>query len=146
MKKLFLILLATLFAASGCAGLRSSEAGYAARLEPLRGVHIDDLVMSWGPPDAEHTFEDGRKMYAFVESKAVTIQHFGPTSVRLQRHYGRSFYRDATMLGLEVREYRCETRFITDKDGRIMEWTFQGNACRATPPEPAARAEHRRNN
>lgn len=133
MKNLLLFLL---ILAIGCAGKSSTEAGYQARLEELRGVHIDEVVMAWGPPDGEFTFEDGRKMYAFVDSRQVSYQHVGPATVRMRRVYGPRFYNNYPVHRIETREYFCETRFIADKEGRIQEWNFRGNACKALPPQP----------
>lgn len=129
-----LIIALSAFLLSGCAAMRANEAGYQARLESMRGAHIDQLVMAWGPPDAEYTFDDGRKMYAFVNSKMYLTPQVRPGFVGMGRFYGRHAG-DFFDQEMETRHLYCETRFITDKEGRIMEWNFKGNACRAIPPE-----------
>lgn len=135
MKKILLILVAASVLLSGCAAMRANSAGYEARLQALKGTHIDQVVLAWGPPDAEYTFEDGRRMYAFVTSKTYLTPRIQPT-LMMNRFYGG--YGDDEM---EMKHLYCETRLITDKEGKIAEWTFKGNACKAVPPELEAQAD-----
>lgn len=130
--KIPLVAIAAVLLLGGCASMKSSAAGYQARLETLRGVHIDEVVLAWGPPDGEFTFEDGRRMYAFVSSRLVSAPRMTPGFLGLGRFYGRGFYDDWPPM--ETRHYFCETRLITDKDYRVIDWNFRGNACRAVPP------------
>jgi hypothetical protein len=134
MKFLFLSMTFAAFLLSGCAYMRANEAGYQARLEAMKGTHIDQLVMAWGPPDAEFTFEDGRKMYAFVTSKMFLTPRIRPGFVGMSRFYGQRFGSHFEDEEMEMKHLFCETHIITDKEGLIMEWKFKGNACRAVPP------------
>ncbi len=92
--KIPLVVLAAALLLGGCTAMKSSAAGYQARLESMRGAHIDEVVMAWGPPDAEFTFEDGRRMYSFVSSRLVSTPRMTPGFVGLSRFYGRRYYED----------------------------------------------------
>lgn len=128
MGKKSLAVAAMAFMLAGCGGLSATQAGYEAKLEGLKGHHIDEVVMEWGPPSGEYTFADGRRMYSFTRSRLVVVP--------------RPFYDD---ISDELRHLYCETRLITDKDGRVASWEYRGNSCRAVPPDqttkgaPAAR-------
>ncbi len=128
-------LLAAIFLVCGCSS-RATVQGYEERLATLRGAHIDQVVMDWGPPDGQFTFEDGRRMYAFVSSRLVSVPVPAPGFMGMRRHYRRFYDDDLGRFDMELREYVCETRFITDKEGRITEWTFRGNACKARAVGP----------
>ncbi len=135
MKVPLVVVVAAVILLGGCASMKSSAAGYQARLEALKGAHIDEVVLAWGPPDGEFTFGDGRRMYAFVSSRLVSAPRMTPGFLGLGRFYGRDAYDNWPPM--ETRHYFCETRLITGKDGRVIDWNFRGNACRAIPP-----AEH----
>ncbi|UQZ88084.1 hypothetical protein C4J81_02195 [Deltaproteobacteria bacterium Smac51] len=134
MKRLLLVVAAVILL-GGCGGIKATEAGYQARMESLKGVNIDEVVMAWGPPDGEFTFEDGRRMYSFVKTRVVTVQRMAPAFVARRRFGPRYDDGDWPYMVNEMRRYYCETRLITDSQRRIMEWDFNGNACRAVPPE-----------
>jgi hypothetical protein len=61
MRKMFLILTLALFM-SACA----STANYEAKLNTWRGVDINNLINSWGPPSNEYTMPNGDIMYTWL--------------------------------------------------------------------------------
>lgn len=138
--KIMLAVLAVMLAASGCAP-RATESAYRNMLESYRGRHIDSLVAAWGPAQGHHTFADGRKLYSFVRNRREYVEPLNPG---LGFGLG-GFYRHGFIGGYyypersRIREYSCETRVITDRRGRIISLSYQGNNCRAIPPDPGRR-------
>ncbi len=133
-----LIALSLTLCLAGC-GPKASFDGYRQMMESWRGRHIDQLVEHWGPPQGQYTFDDGRKMYSFTERWRVEAAPVLVPSVGLgwsRRHfYGGYGLGLGGWSGATVREMYCETRVITDRKGLIKEFAFQGNSCRALPPQ-----------
>ena len=69
--------LALLLATAGCALPTTQK--YEAKLEPLIGQPVDELVMAWGPPQGNFTLSDGRTMIEYTRSEALVSR--GGTSV-----------------------------------------------------------------
>lgn len=139
-KILLLAMLMVMLAAFGCAP-RATESAYRNMLESYRGQHIDSLVAAWGPAEARHTFADGRQLYSFVRNRREYVE---PLSASIGFGLG-GFYRHGFFGGYyhpersRVREYSCETRVTTDRKGRIIDLSYQGNNCLAMPPETGRR-------
>ena len=81
-----------LFLAS-CAAFKADEI-----TESWKGRHIDDLILSWGPPAAMHEVDDGRKTATFSHSRVISAT-----------------------------QYYCNVTFATDASGAITTATVDGN-------------------
>lgn len=131
-----LAVLMVMLAASGCAS-RATESAYRNMLESYRGQHIDSLVAIWGPAQGHHTFADGRQLYSFVRNRREYVEPMNPS---IGFGWG-GFYRHGFFGGYyspersRIREYSCETKVTTDRRGRIIDLTYQGNTCRAVSPD-----------
>ncbi|MDR1044388.1 MAG: hypothetical protein LBP33_04615 [Candidatus Adiutrix sp.] len=143
MKKIGLAVILGLLLAVGC-GPRATESAYRGLLESYRGRHIDRLVELWGPPQASHTFADGQKLYSFSRTR----RQYGSVQPVIGLGFGRRhvFGFGAYSPGGEayVRDYSCETRVNTDRQGVILGFSYRGNDClaleEAGPPAGASEA------
>lgn len=140
---MLLAALMAMLAASGC-GPRATESAYRNMLESYRGQHIDSLVAAWGPAQGRHTFADGRQMYSFVRNRREYVEPVNP-GIGLGFGLGWGFSRHGFIGGYyspdrsRIREYSCETTVTTDRKGRIIDLSYQGNNCRALPPDQGRR-------
>ena len=108
---------AVALAVSGCA---STEA-YERMLDDWKGKHVDRLVDAWGPPNATHTFEDGRRTVQYTER---TTRFIPPVSAGNPYLLGNGLAFPG-----QVRELVCVTSFDIGLDGIIRAWKWRGNAC-----------------
>ncbi len=99
-------------------------------LQSFVGRHVDQLVVAWGPPQASHTFKDGRRIVRYFRSETVHI----PETRSMRRSaasasgLGSVFTSPAHNLS-----YSCRTTFDVDASGTIAAWKREGNDCRARP-------------
>ena len=141
-----LIALVVIFA--GCA----TTANYEKILNTWMGTHVDNLISSWGPPQGSFKLSDGSMVVEYVNSRNVqmggytytvpqTTYHSGTTSVY---GYGGSAYGNysgtsTTYVQQQTPTYNvnlfCKTRFTVNPQGIITRWSWQGNNCKALPPE-----------
>ena len=132
-------LIVAMLLAGGC-GPKATVAGYREILEHYRGGHIDQLVADWGAPKGQHVYADGRKEYLF--SREYRQDYSEPIYPSIgfglgyggYRHFGvggAAFYPRTVSTHYSV----CETRVITDKRGKILEYYFRGDACQAVPSQ-----------
>ena len=139
MKRIVIVTALCFLMLAGC-GPKVTEKGFRTQLENYRGQHIDTLVTSWGPPQGNHTYEDGTREYIFKQSQyaesSQPVIGVGIGGV-FGRHFGIGGYTGFPVGGGTVTASHCETRVTTDRKGIINGVSFQGEACRA--PEPAAR-------
>ena len=107
------ILLLIVFFIDSCA----TTANYNKIVNSWNGANINSLITSWGPPSSVYTMPDGDKMYTwlYISNSLVTT------------NYNQWLNR------LETRQiqYWCKTTFITNENDIIINWRFEGNACRA---------------
>lgn len=129
-----LVILASL-AAAGC-GPKATVGGYRELLDYYQGEHIDKLVADWGAPKSSYVYADGRKEYLFL--REYRQEYAG----NVYPSIGFGYHRHWSSFGLggiyypqtvSTRYSFCETRAITDKKGKILEYYFRGDACRALP-------------
>jgi hypothetical protein len=148
------ILISTVLA--GCA----TTAGYEAVLQTWIGDSSDHLVSVWGIPAREYQQSNGGKVMEYDRSgqyvmpgvttyQPVTTYNNGTVSA-----YGSGGgYVNGTYNGTSttyvphtsdptVIPLSCVTRFTADSSGRITNWAWQGNTCRATAPKQPTTASH----
>lgn len=123
--------LALLLATAGCALPTTQK--YEAKLEPLIGQPVDELVMAWGPPQGNFTLSDGRTMIEYTRSEALVSR--GGTSVGIGgwshgpsvgTGVSASFPLDG---GYSGKGRYCRTRFIVSMERIVQAWSWEGNAC-----------------
>jgi len=51
-------------------------ASWQATVDAWKGRKLDDLILSWGPPEKIHEFDDGRKAVLFAHSRAVKATQY----------------------------------------------------------------------
>lgn len=113
----------------------ATQAKYEAMLETWVGKHVDELVLSWGPPQGAFDLSDGRKIIEYREER--TIQMSGRTYTTSNTTYGlrpqdnRTTYSTHTTPGHGI-DLSCKTRFTISKNGIIAKWSTEGNDCTAS--------------
>jgi hypothetical protein len=146
-----LILTTILILVAGCA----TTAGYEAILNTWLGENSDHLVSVWGPPDSEYALRDGGKVLMYAHARTIMLPGF--TTYQAQTTYtsgtvsamGTGGYAQGTYNGTSTTyvpqttaptpiEMSCTTRFSTDASGRIVNWAWQGNACKGRAPKQEA--------
>ena len=137
---------------SGCA----TTSGYEAVLETWGGDTTDHLVSVWGAPDQVYPLTNGGKVLQYTRSSQVVlpgittyqpvttytsgdVTAFGPAGTATGSYDGTSTTYVPHTSEPTVIPQQCTTRFTADATGRIVQWAWQGNACRAVaPPKRAA--------
>jgi hypothetical protein len=112
MKQLSLITLITLIISS-CA----TTANYTEIVKSWQGSDINRLISSWGPPSDVYTMPNGNKMYTWLYTNNSLVT----------TNYNQWLNR------LETRQvqYWCKTTFTANKNDIIIDWRWEGNACRS---------------
>lgn len=131
------LLLMVILLTGGC-GPKATVGGYREVLDYYRGEHIDKLVTDWGAPKSSYVYADGRKEYLFLrEYRQDYVEPVYP-SIGFGYHRRWSHFGIGGMYyprAVSTRHSFCETRAITDKKGKIIEYYFRGDACRAVPSQ-----------
>jgi len=140
------ILLAML---AGCA----TTAGYEALLQTWVGDSTDHLVSSWGVPQQEYRQNGGGTVLQYSRSGQIVLP--GMTTYQAQTSYTNGSVSAVGSNGNMVNgtydgttttyvphtsdptviATRCVTRFTADARGRITNWAWEGNSCRAVAPK-----------
>lgn len=123
-----ILLLLALALAGGCA----TTANYERILNTWLGDTEEHLVDSWGVP--QRVYKSGANKY-LVYKRGGTVFIPGTSPTYHTTVIGNQAY--TTAVGGSspgFRQYWCETTFKV-KDGRIINWTWEGNACAAYPPK-----------
>ncbi len=135
----------------GCKTTGYDTASYGTTLDTWIGVHLDNLIVSRGPPDRTFALSDGRQVFAYYdESTALRPDHnnfieqscgtptYNTTGTILPRGYCYRYDSTTTAIaglcfnsGLNYQRVTqtCETRFVIDRDGRIEGWAYEGAGC-----------------
>jgi hypothetical protein len=122
MKKLLIIAIAAL-TLSGCA----THGQYIERMDAHKGLHIDTVVRSFGPPHRVHNFENGQASYEWID--------YGESgSVSIPLTFGNSYY-PATYMNFPYSSY-CSTIFYANEMGFTTNYTWSGNGCTWYEPGP----------
>lgn len=120
---------------TGCSTYGSTQ-GYMSLLDRYYGLHIDQMVTAWGPPQGEYVYADGRRLYTFVEKRKVSAP-YGRPYFGFGSGFGSWGYGGIQMYPYsETREYFCRTLVETDRKGKITGYKFNGNGCLAKTQDP----------
>lgn len=122
---------ALLLAVAGCALPTTQK--YEAKLEPLIGMPVDDLVLKWGPPQSSFTMGDGRTVIEYSKSELVASgggTSFGIGGGSRGPSIGTGVSTSFPVRGGSYGEGRhCKTRFIVSKERVVQAWSWEGNHC-----------------
>lgn len=133
----------------GCA----TTAGYEAVLNTWVGDTTDHLVSVWGIPQQEYQQNGGGKIFQYERSGQIVLP--GTTTYQAQTTYTNGSVSAVGSNGSSINgsydgtsttyvphtsaptviPTQCETRFTADASGRITNWAWQGNSCRAIAPK-----------
>jgi hypothetical protein len=112
MKKLFFI---SIFLVS-CA----TTENYREKLKLWLGNDINGIIMQWGEPSYEYTMPSKNKIYTYlwVGKNLIPKGSYEATIKKLAFD---------TSSGINW----CKTSFVTDEKNKIINFTFEGNWCKA---------------
>lgn len=145
MKKI-LILIAFAAIACSCA----TTANYENVLNSWVGVHVDNLVSSWGPPQGSFGLSDGSTVVEYIRSGNAQVGGYTYMAPQTTYHsgqasaYGSGGFAYGTYSGTSTTYVQrqaptyninllCKTRFTVNPYGIITKWSWQGNNCKAFP-------------
>jgi hypothetical protein len=124
-----------------------TTAAYQEQVSSWVGRPVDQLFLSWGPPQRSQTLTDGGRVIEYDRQElryapGMSFPERYPAYVARdptgRRHVVyRTVWRETPGY---VTEQRCVTRFHVSKDGAVQSMTFAGNACVAYPTQPTAPA------
>jgi hypothetical protein len=137
---------------AGCA----TTSGYNAVLQTWVGDSSDHLVSVWGVPENVYNQSSGGKVLQYSRSNQIVLP--GMTTYQAQTTYSNGMVSTVSSNGNPVYgtyggtsttyvphtsdptmiATHCETRFTSDASGRITNWSWQGNSCKARAPKKAA--------
>ena len=141
-KKLFFLGFAAIIC--GCA----TTANYEKVLNSWVGVHVDNLVSSWGPPQGSFGLSDGSTVIEYIRSRNAQVggyTYMAPQTTYHSGHasaYGTGGLAYGTYSGTSTTYVQrqtptqninllCKTRFTVSPNGIITRWGWQGNDCKA---------------
>lgn len=151
MMRIFVIamLLYVCLVMAGCA----TTANYEKILQSWIGADADHLVSTFGAPDKTSTLSDGGRVIEYVSRGNVLLGGFTYTIPQTTYHYGSlsaygryggSAYgsysgTSTTYIQQQTPMYNiplvCITRFRISPANKVIDWQWQGNNCKALPPE-----------
>jgi hypothetical protein len=73
------------------------------------GHDVEELIMSWGPPNSTYRLESGVTIYTWVADGGVVAMPLYGSAVAVTRY--------------------CKTLFTADARDIIRTWRYEGNAC-----------------
>lgn len=118
------------------------ENTYDYKVDLWMGHHVDELVMSWGVPQNSYKFSNGAVAVEYVDEKTSTIRGrtyyetepvyeggtiYGPDGTSIPK--ATSYRSVAKRMPDTVVKRHCKTTFTTDRDGIIIDWSYEGDAC-----------------
>lgn len=145
MRYFLTIVIGLLFA--GCA----TTENYERILDSWVGVHVDELVSTWGPPDKSFDLSDGGKVIEYFSSRKtqyggnrytqpITSYHTistpssTPGQPPTRNVVATTTYITKTTPTHTVTQ-TCKTLFTLDKQGLITRWKWRGDDCRKSDSE-----------
>jgi hypothetical protein len=140
---------------SACA----TTAGYEAVLNTWVGDTSDHLVAVWGVPQQSFRTRDGGVILQYQRTGQIVLP--GVTTYHPVTTYNNGTVNSTTSNGTQIDgsyngtsttyvpqtsdpiviPQACATRFTVDASGRITNWSWQGNACRAKAPPPGPKTQ-----
>ena len=140
MRLLHVTLLAVLL--SGCA----TRPSYEQKLAAYVGRHIDVVYFDMGPPNSVQRLNDGGQVVEILHLRRFTLDGYTTTAPQTTYHSGNATVhgsRDTTsatysgtsttyvqqQVPSETITTNCITRFLLDRHGYVVRYSFQGRAC-----------------
>jgi len=135
------IIIVAILLISGCATTtdyeKATTANYGKILETWMGSPVDNLVISWGPPQSQYELSDGGKVIEYFNSRSGTIGGYTtnqPITTYNSDGSTSTTHVPTTSPSYNV-QYHCRTTFDVDKYGTIISWRWEGNSCIAHDPD-----------
>jgi hypothetical protein len=97
----------------GCSS--ATTEGYKQHMQLWVGHDINELMSSWGIPGDEYNMPNGNKLYSYL--------WIGGSYVSVNYNYYLSSVRASKTT------YWCKTTFTVDKNGKILQVSWEGNSC-----------------
>lgn len=102
--------------------------GYSELVGTWIGSDANDLVRSWGPPDSEFAMPNGNRHWTYMSRSSYQ------TPVTSKTYYSESDNTITTQYsGGDVFVFSCDTEFEVSATGRVIDWSWSGNNCKAVP-------------
>lgn len=123
----------------GCA--TTSTENYEKILQTWVGMHVDELVLDWGPPQSSFELSTGDKVIEYHDVRYVYVPAFSypiPQTYHYRTPEGSTgTIRTYAEHKIPAQSYTrsCKTRFIISADGIIKQWDWKGDNCTARNPE-----------
>ena len=125
----------------GCA----TTANYEKILDKWVGLHVDNLISSWGPPRSSYKLSDGSEVIEFVNSRNAQMgghvysepetTYFSGASSELGDYSGTSTTYVYRKDPIYHKQMYCKTLFTVNPKGVIAKWSWQGDDCKALSPK-----------
>jgi hypothetical protein len=137
------IALVLALAGAGCA----TAANYERTLARWKGVHVNELTRSWGPPTTRRPSASGGTEVEYVvenrqpvgmgvsPARRSTGGNQAPNGAGLATGGGGQASGRPRESSGDVLLSRCVTRFAVDANGIVQSWTYEGNGCVAVTAE-----------
>ena len=135
MTKNILTTLGVALLVTGC--VSTSTENYEKILQTWVGLHVDELVLDWGPPQSSFDLSTGDKIIEYHNVRYVYIPGSSfPTAHTVYKHHtdgSVTTYRRFTEREIPAQSYTrfCKTRFIINPEGIIKQWDWEGDDCAA---------------
>lgn len=133
----------------------ATTGGYEANLQSWVGDSTDHLVAAWGIPQSQWSTSGAGKILEYDRSSEIVIpgvttyqpvsttytngnvSAYGTNGSTVNGSYNgtSTTYAQRTSAPTVIPQ-RCVTRFTANAQGQIVNWTWQGNSCRAFAPKP----------
>ena len=113
------------FLLSGCA----SSAAYQQQMRQWQGKNIQTVRQQWGQPEAVVKLANGHMLYQYMRKNFSSI----PDAKRQPLHGNDTLFRsyeEPWLSNITMVRY-CRTTFETNKNGSIINTSFNGNNCLA---------------
>jgi hypothetical protein len=124
-----------------------TTAAYQEQVSSWIGRPVDQLFITWGPPQRSQTLTDGGRVIEYDRQEARYVpgasipQSYPAYVVRDGVGRRRVVYRTVWQeTPGYVTQQRCVTRFVVSRDGTVQSMNFAGNACVAYPTQTPAPA------
>lgn len=142
--KNYVFLMFIFLLASGCA----TEARHKEIMDKSIGWHIDDIVAVLGPPQSTFDLMSGGKVFEYIDEdnyqwggytytapqvtyNSGSISSYGVNGSTSGRYSGTSTTYVQKQSPIRNMQLICKIRFITNKEGIIINWNSDGNHCKA---------------
>jgi hypothetical protein len=102
------------------------------------GKSVDNVVLDMGPPNSNYTLSDGREVLQYSKKRMDRTSMGG--TIAIGTGFGGYHNRGSVVMAwpffspfydnsYNERELVCVKRFLVDKDKKVTDFRWEGNAC-----------------